>query len=166
MLSWTRILMQLTANMEGNKVLKIPFLKNNSVGKTTLEWTSWRPSDSRKKLAAQSASSIWLLLAKLRFLDVTLTIFSIKSVPRNGSTTPRAKIWSQVAPCAELILTNQRWRCQTSRESREKQDLQELRKNWKKRKDKSLMTCLEELSLNQLWTLSKHHQGLKFLRPS
>jgi len=166
MLSWTRILMLLTANMEGNKVLKIPFLKNNSVGKTTLEWTSWSPSDSRKKLAAQSASSIWLLLAKSRFLDVTLTIFSIKSVPRNGSTTPRAKIWPQVAPCAELILMNQRWKRQTTKELREEKDQQEPKKNWNKRRKKSLMTCLEELSLNQLWTQSKHLQGLKVLRSS
>ena len=57
MLSWTRILMPLTVNMEGDRVLEIPFLKNNSVGKTILEWTSWSLSDLRKKFAAPSASS-------------------------------------------------------------------------------------------------------------
>jgi hypothetical protein len=77
-------------------------------------------------------------------------MFSIKSVPRNGSTTPRAKIWSQVAPCAELILMNQRWKRQTIKELREEKDQQEPKKNWNKRRKKSLMTCLEELSLNQL----------------
>ena len=167
MLSWTRILTPLTVNMEGDSVLEIPYLKNNSVGKTILEWTSWSLSDLRKKFAAQSVSSTWLLLAKLRFLDAILSIFSIKSAPSSGSTTPRARVWFQVAPCAELILMSQRCRSQTTRESREEKGRQEPRRSWNKRKKKSLMTCLEELSLNQLGlTLSKHHQGLKVLRSS